>query len=120
MSAYIQYLNEQVLSSAPHRSPDLQSRFLKWFNSQPEFTRQRAFSMGEIETALTSQGKYISPILLANGWRRMRRWNSRGQYHRYWTPPADDPLNELARPAANPPVLERGDSSVARVAPISR
>ena len=28
-------------------------------------------------------GRLISPILLALGWKRKRRWSSTGQYHRY-------------------------------------
>ncbi len=74
------------LMPAPIPSP-LKQRFLDWFTSLPEFTRDRPFSMTEFEIALGSRGRFISPVLLALGWQRKRRWSSRGQYHRYWIPP---------------------------------
>jgi hypothetical protein len=67
-------------------SADLRARFLAWHNSLPEVSRCRPFSMLEIEQALKSQGRYLSPILLREGWQRKRKWNSKGQYHRYWLP----------------------------------
>jgi hypothetical protein len=66
---------------------DLHARFLAWFNSLPEVSRCRPFAMIEIEKALYTQGKYISPILLCEGWQRKRKWSSKSQYHRYWIPP---------------------------------
>ena len=65
---------------------DLRARFLAWYNSLPEVSRCRAFSMLEIEQALRTQGKYLSPILLGEGWQRKRKWNQREQYPRYWVP----------------------------------
>jgi hypothetical protein len=44
--------------------------------------------MIEFERALGTQGRYISPVLLALGWRRKRKWETAGQYCRYWVPPA--------------------------------
>jgi hypothetical protein len=44
--------------------------------------------MSEIEKALKTQGKYISPVLLELGWQRKRILNTTGQYHRYWEPPS--------------------------------
>ncbi len=43
--------------------------------------------MLEIEAALKTQGKYISPVLLELRWRRKRVWSTTSQYHRYWEPP---------------------------------
>ena len=43
--------------------------------------RDRRFSMAEFETALKTQGKYISHVLLELGWRRKRIWSTTGQYH---------------------------------------
>jgi hypothetical protein len=41
-------------------------------------SRDRRFSMSEIEAALKTQGKYISPVLLELGWRRKRIWSTTG------------------------------------------
>jgi hypothetical protein len=87
-SAYLRHL-EKLLPppvSKP-KMPPLEARFREWFNSLPEFTRDRPFSMREFEIALGSQGRFISPVLLRQGWQRQRRWSSRNQYHRYWLPP---------------------------------
>jgi len=86
MSAYIKFLNRVTETRVPATSP-LHQRFLDWYRTLPEISRCRPFSMSEFETALATQGKYISPVLLELGWQRKRRWNSRGQYHRYWLPP---------------------------------
>lgn len=86
MSAYLALLNQQGAAKAP-APPALKLRFLDWFNSLPELTRERPFSITEFEKVLGTQGKYISPVLLGLGWQRKRRWSSRGQYHRYWVPP---------------------------------
>lgn len=64
----------------------LRARFLAWYNGLPDVSKNRAFAMIEIEQALKTQGKYLSPILLSEGWQRKRKWNSKGQYHRYWVP----------------------------------
>lgn len=75
---------EEPHKAQPHS--DLRARFLAWYDSLPEVSRCRAFSMLEIEQALHTQGRYISPILLGEGWQRKRKWNSKGQYPRYWVP----------------------------------
>jgi hypothetical protein len=43
--------------------------------------------MSELEAALKTQGRFISPVLLELGWRRKRNWSTKGQYFRYWVPP---------------------------------
>ncbi len=87
MSAYLQSLRNAVRELEQPQPPDLQTRFQAWFNGLPEFTRDRPFSMREFEQALLRPGRLISPVLLALGWKRKRRWSSIGQYHRYWLPP---------------------------------
>lgn len=105
-SAYIQYLNKHAAEAAAEaaakaaaeaaaeaaaanpRPTDLRSRFEAWFNALPEFVRQRPFSMSEIEGALSTQGRYISPVLISLGWRRGRKWTSRCHYLRMWLPPS--------------------------------
>ena len=91
MSAYIAGLErlryeaeKHYIYAQPHSN--LHARFLAWYNSLPEISRCRPFAMLEIEQALNTQGKYISPILLSEGWQRKRKWNSIGQYPRYWLP----------------------------------
>ncbi|WP_124486886.1 MULTISPECIES: hypothetical protein [unclassified Burkholderia] len=86
MSAYVKHLNRLAEASVP-ATQSLRQRFVDWYRTLPEISRCRAFSMIEFETALGTQGKYISPVLLELGWQRKRRWSSRGQYHRYWVPP---------------------------------
>jgi hypothetical protein len=87
-SAYILELNRQLAEQTPRSQPQsLRDRFLNWYRGLPEFTRDRKFSMAEIEAALNAQGKQISPVLLELGWRRKRIWSTTGQYHRYWQPP---------------------------------
>jgi hypothetical protein len=90
-SAYITRLNRELAQTAtdPELSmPDLRQRFLSWFDSVPEISRNRPFSMIELERALGTQGKYLSPILLSLGWTRKRKWTGSGQYPRFWVPPA--------------------------------
>lgn len=91
ISAYISRLNyemEQPRGRSPAApTPDLRQRFMDWFSTLPEIGRDRAFAMVELEAALNTQGRYLSPILLNLGWRRKRRWTGRGQYSRYWLPP---------------------------------
>lgn len=87
-SAYLRSLQKMLPPPAAKPTmPPLEERFLAWFNSLPEFIRDRPFSMREFEVALSSQGRFISPVLLRLGWHRQRRWSSQGQYHRYWAPP---------------------------------
>jgi hypothetical protein len=87
-SAYIRALNRELANTAaaPPSKPDLRQRFLDWHASLPEIARLRPFAMAELEQALGTQGKYLSPVLLSLGWQRRRKWSSRGQYNRYWLP----------------------------------
>ena len=90
-SAYIARLNRELQepTEAESSQRSLQQRFIDWYDALPEISRSRPFAMTELEAALTTQGKYLSPILLKLGWSRARKWSSRGQYHRYWTPPVE-------------------------------
>lgn len=88
-SAYIASLNKDFeLATSPPAAASLRQRFIDWYAALPDIARQRPFAMTELERALSTQGKYLSPILLELGWCRGRRWSSRGQYNRYWLPPA--------------------------------
>lgn len=89
-SAYVNFLRQEQAtasdsSTASHFS--LQERFVIWHASLPEVVRYRDFSMTEFETALSTQGKYLGPVLLRLGWSRHRRWAATGEYNRYWKPP---------------------------------
>ncbi|MGV3554232.1 MAG: hypothetical protein ACO1OD_03145 [Croceibacterium sp.] len=90
-SAYVKKLDRLVAEDRTTKTnpaeDTLQQRFLEWFNGLPEVSRQRAYSMVEMEQALHTQGKYLSPILLELGWQRRRKWSSSRQYHRFWVPP---------------------------------
>ena len=89
-TAYIATLNREMggcEDQAPSAVPDLRQQLLDWHTNLPEITRQRPFAMVELEQALSTQGKYLSPVLLNLGWQRRRRWASHGQYNRYWLPP---------------------------------
>ena len=89
-TAYIATLNREMRGcedQAPSAAPDLLQQFLDWYINLPEITRQRPFAMVELEQALSTQGKYLSPVLLSLGWQRRRKWISQGQYPRYWVPP---------------------------------
>ena len=66
---------------------NLKQRFLAWFDSQPEISRIRPYGMAEMEQALGVPGRLLSPLLLALGWERRRKWSSKGQSPRYWVPP---------------------------------
>jgi hypothetical protein len=90
-SAYIASLNrdrEQAAAAMSAPALSLRQRFIDWHAGLPGVARHRAFAMAEIELALGTQGKYLSPVLLGLGWVRRRQWSGRGQYNRYWTPPA--------------------------------
>ena len=92
-SAYIRSLQRSLEAEAetgPQQSsqPDLKQRFLEWYANVPEISRVRPYSMVELEQALGTQGRFLSPILLSLGWKRHRKWSSQGQYFRYWTPPS--------------------------------
>jgi hypothetical protein len=89
-SAYISSLRRSLAEEeeAPRLSkPDLRQRFLDWLDSQPEISRVRPYSMTELERALGTQGRYLSPVLLRLGWERRRKWTGKTQYLRYWVPP---------------------------------
>ena len=89
-TAYISVLNSETRienDQVPPARPSLRQRFIDWHASLPEIARQRPFAMIELEQALGTQGKYLSPVLLSLGWQRKRKWTSRGQYPRYWAPP---------------------------------
>lgn len=95
-SAYLRSLEKQLpLPASKPKVPPLETRFLAWFNSLPEFTRDRPFSMREFELALGTQGRFISPVLLRLNWQRRRQWSSRGQYFRMWIRPIAG--DEIAR-----------------------
>ena len=66
---------------------NLKQRFLAWFDSQPEISRVRPYGMAELERATGAPGRLLSPVLLALGWERRRKWSSKGQSPRYWVPP---------------------------------
>lgn len=88
-SAYISGLNRELDEATPEAQlykPDLKQRFLDWFDSVPEISRYRPYSMVELEQALGTQGRYISPVLISLGWVRRRRWSGNGAYLRYWVP----------------------------------
>lgn len=96
MSAYIATLNRSLPAPVATEQPTtIHQRFLDWYGSLPVFVRVRPFAMSEFESALGTQGKYISPVLLALGWTRKRIWSTDGHYHRYWEPPKK--MAELAR-----------------------
>lgn len=92
-SAYIRSLQRSLEVEAapqPQSKPDLKQRFLAWFDCQPEISRIRPYSMTELECALGTQGRLLSPILLRLGWERRRKWSSSGQSPRYWLPPTSE------------------------------
>ena len=74
----------------PSQPSSLRDRFVSWYASLPAISRDRRFSMAEFETALKTQGRYISPVLLELRWQRKRVWSTTGQYFRYWLPPRAD------------------------------
>ena len=86
---YAAQLNKQVEAQRAQRAQpsSMRDRFSRWYDSLPAVSRERRFAMSELEVALKTQGKYISPVLLELGWRRKRIWSTTGQYHRYWEPP---------------------------------
>jgi hypothetical protein len=63
------------LSAQPSQPSTLRDRFVSWYGSLPAVSRERRFAMSELEVALKTQGKYISPVLLEFGWRRKRVWS---------------------------------------------
>ena len=88
ITAYIAHLNRDLeTGSLLAAAPSLHQRFISWYAALPEIARHRPFAMVELEVALSTQGRYLSPILLSLGWNRRRRWSGGGQYNRYWLPP---------------------------------
>lgn len=91
-SAYIARLNREMLAEAAQPQPEthsLHQRFIDWYTGLPEITRDRPFAMTELERALGTQGKHLSPVLLSLGWQRRRKWTGTGQYPRFWMPPRE-------------------------------
>lgn len=90
-SAYIRSLQrslEPEWQPAELSKAGLETRLLAWLDSQPEISRSRPYSMTELEQALGTQGRYLSPVLLRLGWERRRKWTGATQYLRYWVPPS--------------------------------
>jgi hypothetical protein len=87
-TAYIRSLEQAVTISQPSQSQSLRDKLLAWYHGLPAVSRDRRFSMSEIQSVNT-QGRFISPVPLELGWRRKRVWSSTGQYHRYWEPPSN-------------------------------
>ncbi len=86
-TAYIETLKRQMAAAAAATPPStLRDRFLRWYGALPPVSRDRPFAMSELEAALGTQGRHISPILVAEGWRRARSWQGQ-HYFRYWRPP---------------------------------
>ena len=68
MSAYIAELNRLVAAqSPPPRPQSLRTRFVDWYESLPEFTRARPFSMSEFEAALKNSGKIHKRYAISGG-----------------------------------------------------
>ena len=89
-TAYIRSLRSSLeAEAAPQQlsKPDLKQRFIDWYARLPEVSRVRPYSMIELERALATQGRFLSPVLLSLGWERRRKWSSTGQSPRYWVPP---------------------------------
>ena len=90
MSAFIKSLQRSLDAEATSQQLsrlDLKQRFSEWFASAPEISRVRPYSMIELERALGTQGRFLSPVLYALGWERRRKWSSKGANPRYWVPP---------------------------------
>lgn len=88
-SAYINQLKRESEERSVQRiaPPTLAQKFVEWFEGVPEISRLRPYAMTEMERALETQGRYLSPILFSLGWERRRKWSSKTQYLRYWVPP---------------------------------
>lgn len=69
--------------------PGLNSRFLAWFDGQPEISRVRPYSMIELERALGTTGRVLGPVLMSLGWTRHRQWSGAGPFVRFWLPPSN-------------------------------
>ncbi len=88
-SAYIKALRRSLTEEQGQQlsNSDLKQRFLVWLDSQPEISRNRPYSMFELERAIGAPGRLLSSVLLSLGWERRRKWSSKGQSLRYWVPP---------------------------------
>lgn len=91
-SSYIRSLQQSLAAEAAQEQqlskPDLKQRFIEWFDGVPEISRVRPYSMAELERALTTQGRFLSTVLVSLGWERRRKWSSTGKSPRYWIPPS--------------------------------
>lgn len=78
MSAFIKSLQRSLEIEAGAAvllsKPGLKERFIDWFASVPEISRVRPYSMVELERALGTQGRFLSPVLESLGWERRRKW----------------------------------------------
>jgi hypothetical protein len=92
-SAYIKLLQSSLKAdTAPDQQskPELKQRLISWLESVPAVSRVRPYNMVELERALGTQGRFLSPVLLSLGWERRRKWSSEGQSPRYWVPPVSN------------------------------
>jgi hypothetical protein len=90
MTFYIRSLQRSFEADAapiPQSKPDLRQRFVDWFDNLPDISRIRPYSMREFETALSTQGRFLAPVLAKLGWERHRKWSSTGPSPRFWLPP---------------------------------
>lgn len=88
MSAYINQLRRECFEAAAAPPQlTLSQRLTDWHASLPAVSRDRPFSMSELESAMATQGRYIGVELLRLGWSRKRIWLRSGSYSRYWVPP---------------------------------
>ena len=87
MRAYFAQLNSLIAPPAAQQPSALECRFESWWTSLPQSTRQRPYSMQEIEQALHAQGRHVGVMLAAKGWVRKRKWQGTTHYWRYWLPP---------------------------------
>ena len=104
MTAYIAALNREIEAerqSSSTTAADLRHRFVDWYTGLPEISRCRPYAMVELEKAFSTQGKYLSAILLSLGWQRKRKWSGEGQYLRYWIPPPTDSVGQATRLACH-------------------
>jgi hypothetical protein len=80
--SYIADLKRLVAEQSSHSTAPrstLREKFIRWFESLPAVSKHRRFAMSEFEAALQTQGKYLSPILHARGWRRSRLYAAGGR-----------------------------------------
>lgn len=90
--AYIKNLQKQADDAKTleeGRTPE-EVRFDEWWASLPKATRVRPYSMSEITKALGGMAaSKVSPILVARGWTRKRKWSGTVHYYRLWVPPQE-------------------------------